>query len=444
MVRFLDRLTARRTAAFVAVLSSASVLGIGSGALAEAEPVTVYIDLESPRDSTDSHGKPLTISLRDTAAGEASFNAVSAECEPYQLTIQSALPVDEEPVQPQIVDSAALAAAREAPDLVPDELLPPYTTEPVPAVDHFAEIDPTLDDSQMEPVFGYAVAAESASFTWAPVEGADEYRISRDGELLETTDALEAAFTDLHSGSAYNFQFDAVDGDGAILSSRMLPLHALSAKPGLAAPSAFQPYNLALTYKTFIADARVGNFGFFETLGCGLAGATDNPQFGGDNRSWAPPTAAAPSEAAHYRTMMFTNVNWQNDPEHSVIYRTNIGATTLYRNGVLSETRTASGAITPSDAYRSGAYAQIHFQHAVTNPFCIAGAITYNATFRFYQSGTIEVAGSRYPVPNHEIYGRWNPSGIETWYPMLQAENEGFGCLIGGCTNPGIALSVTR
>lgn len=303
-------------------------------------------------------------------------------------------------------------------------------------------IDPTLDDSQMEPVFGFAVTPESVSFSWAPVENAVIYRVSKDGQLVESTDELEVQYDGLEAGVTHTFQIDAVDSEGTIVNARTVPvLAATEADAGVAART-LQPYNLALTYKTFIPDARV-DLGFFETIGCGFAGVS-GVQFGGDNRSWSPPTAAAPSEPANWRTMMFTNINWQNPPEYSVIYRTNIGTTHVYTNGVLTDQRTATGSITPSDAYRSGSYAQIHFAHSVGNPFCAAGAIRYNATFRFYQSGTIEVAGSRYPVPNHEIYGRWNPYGTETWYPMMQAVNEGFGCLTGYCTNPGIAISVTR
>ena len=153
----------------------------------------------------------------------------------------------------------------------------------------------------------------------------------------------------------------------------------------------------------------------------------------------------APSDAADYRTMVFTNINWTNNVPYNVIWSYAVGTTHLYKNGALWDERTASAdGIVVSDAYQSGAYAQSRWKHSVGNPYCVAGAITYDIVVRFYRSGTIEIVGSRYPVPNHEAYGRWNFTGTDSWATLYQDTNDGFGCLTGACGYDAISVSKTR
>lgn len=175
------------------------------------------------------------------------------------------------------------------------------------------------------------------------------------------------------------------------------PRRTEASRGSVVVPLTYQQHSTAFTYETFIADNRV-SLGFMETIGCGQAGFP-NRSFGGDNRSYVTPVIA-PYDTPNYRSMLFVNVNWDNPAPYDMIIDGGIGTTRLYDGTTLIESRTATFDDTTIDnTYKSGAYAQTHWAHSVGNPFCIAGAITYDVTVRFYRSGTIEIVGWRWPVP---------------------------------------------
>lgn len=63
--------------------------------------------------------------------------------------------------------------------------------------------------------------------------------------------------------------------------------------------------------------------------------------------------------------------------------------------------------------------------------------------FRWYRNGTFEVVGWRQPAPAHEIYGGWDTgTGMINWHQFGRYDNEGFGCLAGGCANR--TINVTK
>lgn len=220
------------------------------------------------------------------------------------------------------------------------------------------------------------------------------------------------------------------------------PRRTEASRGSVVVPLTYQQHSTAFTYETFIADNRV-SLGFMETIGCGQAGFP-NRSFGGDNRSYVTPVIA-PYDTPNYRSMLFVNVNWDNPAPYDMIIDGGIGTTRLYDGTTLIESRTATFDDTTIDnTYKSGAYAQTHWAHSVGNPFCIAGAITYDVTVRFYRSGTIEIVGWRWPVPNHEAFGRWNIGSGDYWYSMYQASNSGFGCFTGSCGSETINVATTH
>lgn len=162
---------------------------------------------------------------------------------------------------------------------------------------------------------------------------------------------------------------------------------------------------------------------------------------GGDARRIRFPTAASPEweKGARYRTMLFATINWDNPYPYDILFIKSVHPTTLYRNGALIDTKTASRdgmAFTDFQHTAGSAYAQVRFVHEMDKPYCMKGSINYNVLNRFYRSGTIETVGWRYPVPNHEIYARRadaSTGNANTWFHMAWLDNKGFVCLTGAC-----------
>ncbi|GAB3615806.1 hypothetical protein GCM10027416_03630 [Okibacterium endophyticum] len=303
-----------------------------------------------------------------------------------------------------------------------------------------------MDPNELDLRFVGAATPQSVALAWAAEPSAITYDVMRDGALLATTSVPEFEENSLPPSSNFVYEIIAKDSTGTPVGSRAVPIGtpdptANKSRKDLGIQT-YQTYTTSFIYRTFIAPSSV-SMDFMTAVGCGQAGF-DGRTFGGDGRSWVTPPYNTPWDSTSYRTSAFININWNNPAgQGDVSWVTDVSPTRLYDHGNLIETRTASSAnFNITNAYKSGSYAQARINHSVGNPWCIAGAITYDVTARFYRSGTIEVAGSRFPVPNHEVYGGWdNPStGLPTWRPLVQVGNEGFGCLTGACgTKPVIA-----
>lgn len=187
----------------------------------------------------------------------------------------------------------------------------------------------------------------------------------------------------------------------------------------------------AYTHMTFIPQARVEVDGLPE-VGCGSypLGTTE---FGGDNRSWVLPTSTFPMSVPSFRTMVLITVSWQNPDAEKFIYGVRVNSTTLYRDGKKTDVKTADGKDVKFEAAGANSqFAHITVDHSVGNPFCMMGSIRYRESIRFYRdTGLVEVAGWRYPVPNHEMYIRVNVGMREEWRTLSRRTNEGFQCLVG-------------
>lgn len=420
--------------AFASVVAS---LALGSAPVAEGDvdDRPLVLNVASPKVSTDATGLPLTIAESSGDPGEITLTGHTSVGIPFVLIAQSAIPTEQSRPEPPVVDQDLLKQAQQAPGLVPDKTLAPYTTDgPVTFSVGYTSDELEFDAALLEPTFSFAVTPTTVSFAWALNSDVVGYIVTRDGETVGKVDGTSYAESGLKAGETYQYGIEGVTSDGAILTSRSIPIATLG-KPttrseGAIIPMTYQPWTTAFTYETFITDAQV-NLDFFATMGCGQAGIP-NRAFGGDNRSWVSPNYMTPWDPPNYRTMLFANVNWDNPAPYDVILTGGIGATTLYDNGTLIETRTATFDNTHIiHTYKSGAYAQTQWQHSVGNPFCFVGAITYDNTIRFYRSGTIEISRWRYPVPNHEAYGRWDNGSGEYWDAMYQGTNAGFICLGG-------------
>jgi hypothetical protein len=436
----------------IATIAVATSSGIASSAAAKPAEEPIAVVVGSPRQSTDADGAALVFDAAARASDQAE-EILTGRTEsgiPFMLVAQSALPADVPASTPTVVDPAELLAASRAEGNVPDEMLAAYSTSGAPTTFElgFAAEELSYDPELLKPTFAFAVTATTTSFGWVPNSSAEKYEVLRDDEVVGLSSEPRFSESGLKSSTAYDYEIVGYAADGSVVSQRMLPIETLGAtvdgdRSQIVVPMSYQPYTTAFTYETFIPNAQVP-LGFMETMGCGQGGFP-NRTFGGDNRSWATPTFSTPWDTPNYRTMLFANVNWDNPAPYDVIIQGGIGPTKLYDNGTLIETRTATFNDTEiTDTYKSGSYAQTRWDHSVSNPFCLAGAITYHVVVRFYRSGTIQIEGWRWPVPNHEAYGRWDSGSGESWDSVYLATNEGFQCLTGICEDDTIYLSETH
>lgn len=449
-LRSLSRRPLRTLTGVLAVTLAVTAMPLAASA-SSATDDPIILNLQSPADSTDAAGKPLEVASQSGGDGEERFEGRTASGVPFVLFAQSALPVEPSTFLKERAADPKLAEELSALDEIPEEYFPESVPGdgPVTFSRGYSADELAFDPALLQPTFAFAVTPTTASFAWEPIEGATSYLIVRDGEKLADLTASSYSDTGLKAGVLYEYELLGLAADGSTVSSRTMPVETIAATDeltggGTFVPLTYQPYTTAFTYKTFIADAYVPMDGFV-AFTCGQWFDTSR-YFGGDNRSWAFPTFAAPWESPHYRTMLFVNVNWDNPAPYDVILEGGIGSTKLYNSSYgLIETKTATFADSNFiDTYKSGSYAQTHWQHSVGNPFCALGAITYDITVRFYRSGTIEVVGDREPVPHHEAYGRWDNGSGEFWNTMYQDTNDGFICLLGYCTDDPIILNETH
>jgi hypothetical protein len=292
--------------------------------------------------------------------------------------------------------------------------------------------------SKMVPSLVTAVTDKSAAISWDSEPGATAYTVYRDGTKVLETQEPRFSVDDLEPDTSYVFEIKGMfeleaDGSSATVE-KTVPVETLStdestASGGEIVPLTYQPYNTAFTYETFIEPAQVTNLGPDAVVSCGLYGQY-GVSFSGDNRGYRTPGAGAPYDTPDYRTMMFTNINWDSPAPYDVVNVKGIQPTKKYQDGRLVETRTATmNQMYFKEIQKSGSYAQVRYDHAAGNPFCSIGNIRYDVVNRFYRSGLVETVGYRQQAPSHEAYARFNNTGSEFWVTQFRLPNAGFNCL---------------
>lgn len=414
----------RTVVALAAICASGTVLfGISpASAINEDEPLIVEVGEDVTY--SDADGNSLTVRESSDSTAESVYEGVTRGGTPVRIFVQRA--------------PEGYLHSPELPVHENDGELPDYHQGDVDVLVH-DETDGTPiseTDTTFVPSFAYGVTPTTITLAWAPVPNATKYTITVNGQTTNVGDERTFAIDDLSKDTEYNFEVSSFgdDGDGnpVVLNSRNTLVKTIGYSERSMQPYTYQAGSTALIYKTFIRDSRV-DLGPIAALGCLVF--NDSTQFGGDDRSWRVPSYKTPWEDPDYRTMMFVNVNWNNAADSFFYLAKDVGATTRYVDGKLESTRTANpDGMSFSNASGDTSYAQVRLNHEVGNPYCLGGAITYHATARFYRSGTIEIAGSRFPVPNHEVYGRWdNLPFVDQWRTLGRMSNEGFNCLVGAC-----------
>ncbi|WP_143121743.1 hypothetical protein [Saccharopolyspora antimicrobica] len=149
-----------------------------------------------------------------------------------------------------------------------------------------------------------------------------------------------------------------------------------------------------------------------------------NTYFGGDNRGFD-------ATSSRNRTQLDAFIDWTRREVRQIKYT---GDTRVYSNdGVLQESRNAGTDgmnIYWVPAETTDFQAVIRAEHSVGNPFCTAGAITYDWQGVVYRDGVYTLEGSRYPVPNHGLYVA---TGLTGWRIGAELLNSGYECITGIC-----------
>jgi hypothetical protein len=394
---------------------------------------------------TDASGTELRAKFSSGDEGESTTYADTVSGTPVVILRQSA-PVDAPPAGSIEIDDASsvVQEAQQVDGSLPAELV---GTEFVQGADSQTIRDEAataaVDPSAFELRFIQALTPRTVSFAWAAREGVSVTQVVRDGVVVAEGGSTAFSEPGLETGRRYEYQVISLNAAGETVGTRMIPVTLPATSTPPRAGRSYQPWVSGFVYRTFIPDARV-NMDLMTTLGCGQAGQA-GMTFGGDGRSWVTPPFNTPWDSTSFRTSVFININWDNAAPYDVVWTREVHPTTLYQNGVLKEQRTASAnGIQLSNISASSNYAQAYISHSVGNPFCAAGAITYNAWARFYRSGMFEVSGSRFPVPAHEIYGGWDDGhGNKIWRPLARLSNEGFTCLTGLCGSKQVYGSAT-
>lgn len=435
--------------ALAVCLAAAVALGVAPAAASAASGVynsgaaTLGFDLVRGL-VTDQRGVVVADVAEALTSGESIQYVQLEDGDTALITALAAPALDTSSMRPQAesVDPEKLQAAKEYEGILPAELVGTEFTE---SGDDLVTsgITPTesIDTDSMSISSISAVTSSAFAISWE--SDTTKHIVYRDGVQVASLSRPSFSETGLASGSVHEYQIDSIYDDG-LVTSKTLPVSTTS--NGLAARDATalttQTYNSKAIYRTFIPDARV-SMDFATTWGCGQQ-FTSNRSFGGDNRSFVTPPYNAPWDDTSSRTAVFLNINWDNPYPYNVVWVKEVGTTHLYEGANLIEERTASDAgIKIEEASSTTAYAQARVNHDVGNPFCSAGSIKYNVMFRWYRNGTFEVVGWRQPAPAHEIYGGWDTgSGSINWHEFGRYNNEGFGCLAGGCANR--TINVTK
>lgn len=301
----------------------------------------------------------------------------------------------------------------------------------------FDDIAP-LDESSLELLLSTATGASSFSAAWT-ADGASSYEIYRDGQLVAKTDAHSFADAGLEPDRDYVYVARAADGAAAgtetIFQARTLPADArrIAQSSGSAVQALSVPREASwFVYNTFIQQAKVA-WDIYKGVGGQCAGVPGD-QYGGDNRSFRTPTVGEdPWASGSLRTGARVKIDFGSA---AVIEQKNVGTTYLYNSsGGVKETRTASTAgITFSERSVGATLYKVRIQQQVGNPFCQYGAIRANVYVNIWKSGTMQINGSRHPVPAHEAYGLFtNSSGGQYWLRMYEGAQGDFHCVSGTC-----------
>ncbi|WP_162621914.1 hypothetical protein [Microbacterium suaedae] len=409
--------------AALVVTTTLTYIGSNQAAQADAqdEPSAVSLDYPQSAGTIDLQGRALEVLSTEETPAESIVTSRLINGE-LATTVTLRVPVDPlEPGPVEPVDASQLSST---------------TENPGPVSENLDSMPLSEDAADWRPAFAYTTSETTVTFAWYTANG--PFEVWEEGEeIAESTDG-SATLSGLKPGSTHQFElYGSIDtDDGVTDSSRSVSVTLENSDSSTTqsnlSPLTYQTYTTAVTYRTFIpeqsAPAAACNWG------------DTSYTFDGDNRSWDFPGPSEPFQPANYRTLMALNVNWDNEDPYNLNAVTNVGESITRKNGsIVASEYTSMENMLFEEAGSTTAYAQARFNHTASNPHCklfnqnYGGSIQYNVVFRIYRSGTVEMVGWRKPVPNHEVYVRWDRTdGTNFWQTLARRTNQGFGCLLDG------------
>jgi len=322
--------------------------------------------------------------------------------------------------------------------------------------------DISFDSALLRPRAAFAVSPTSATFNLSHSRSYEQqtfgyYALYLDKKLVDVFNTPSFTIEGLAPSSTYSYEIVASMGDPRHENPESGSVNAVNRAVIIETPPAtlketvagnmvtngWVPTVQGYLHMTFIPDA-ITTLDPPDSGGCG-AWPWQILQFGGDDRTFQFPTTTHPlAGAPSHRTYMMVEVVWNMglmNPSKGV------SPTEKFLDGVSQGYRTASdGWMIFTNPAMDSYYAQATLEHAATNPWCAAGAITYSEQARFYNlANMVETAGETFPVPNHEISFKFSSPAAPGWYwyPAVWIPLQGFHCLLGGCTNVSYYESLT-
>ncbi len=160
--------------------------------------------------------------------------------------------------------------------------------------------------------------------------------------------------------------------------------------------------------------------------------APGSATFGGDGRGFQPPSAL--EGVRNYRTRMTYRVDWESSNSDGT---KDVGVTKVIdpsSDAVLAVDEATTTGMTFRNRYHGSNFATVQFEHIANDPFCPSlfqfGAISYTSNVSFYRTGVTIVSGTRFTMPAHEGWVRWNDE--RSWTNVFALKPTGLLCLVAG------------
>jgi hypothetical protein len=270
-----------------------------------------------------------------------------------------------------------------------------------------------LDTSLLEQGAAVAAAKRFVDLSWAPVRGAQGYRVFRDDKMVVETQSTSVRDRAVVAGHTYAYRVESVmRADAPSIGDGIQVLGLLARVPreqqtvveaaeeaGEAVSAKAARTSAWVEARTFIKPSRVD-----APPVSGLCEYGKGYQFAGDGRSYS-------ATSSRYRTRITANLRFDKKNPRLHGSSTKIGATKVYKKstGKLIATRTASASkVTVRELGSDKDQVDLRFNIQARDPFCSVGSLSGAFTMNVYKNGNWAIrSGSHRQMPHWEVYAGW-------------------------------------
>lgn len=160
-------------------------------------------------------------------------------------------------------------------------------------------------------------------------------------------------------------------------------------------------------YTTFLAKKRIKNPNF----------VSKDHYFKGDNRGFD-------ANSSRYRTRADVYIH-EKEKESTVELSKAVGKTEAYswHQTFIEEGQSSDEGIKLENVLKTDQKTTFQLIHSVSNPIVASPAIDYEVNVTFYRNGVIDIAGIHDQAPHHEVYLK--KKSDSSWQTVHQAESKG-------------------